>query len=51
MNLSWLDSTTDFFYDSIAVNFYMNADSGLRAAADDYGYGKCHLVYTPIVVF
>ena len=32
-------STQDFFYDSIAVNFYMNADSaGLRAAADDYGY-------------
>ena len=32
-------STQDFYYDSIAVNFYMNADSaGLRAAADDYGY-------------
>ena len=32
-------STQDLFYDSIAVNFYMNADSaGLRAAADDYGY-------------
>ena len=32
-------STQDFFYDSIAVNFYMNADTaGLRAAADDYGY-------------
>ena len=32
-------STQDYFYDSIAVNFYMNADTaGLRAAADDYGY-------------
>ena len=32
-------STQDFFYDSIAVNFYMNADTaGLRVAADDYGY-------------
>ena len=32
-------STQDLFYDSIAVNFYMYADSaGLRAAADDYGY-------------
>ncbi len=32
-------TTQDFFYDSIAVNFYMRADtSGLKAAADEFGY-------------